>query len=455
MRMLSRRTMLSGMAAALASKPSLAGVAPYGATPSPRQFAWHQLETTAFLHFTINTFTDKEWGYGDEDPNLFQPTRFDADAIIETLAAANMRGVILTCKHHDGFCLWPTKTTERSVRASSWRNGQGDIVRDLAEAARRRNIKFGVYVSPWDRNSAFYGGPAYIEIYRRQLAELLTNYGPIFEVWHDGANGGDGFYGGAREIRTIDKRTYYDWNNTWALIRRLQPEAVIFSDVGPDVRWVGNERGIAADPCWATYDPIANDGGPASPGDVREKDSPTGTLHGSRWLPAECDVSIRPHWFWHERDTPRVKTPPHLADLYYKSVGRGANFLLNVPPNQDGLIDPVDAASLRAYGAWQRRTFDKPIASVKGAFLEAPLDASFNLVRVKEDIRYGQRVEAFEVEMQDGGDWKSIATSTSIGPRRIIRLDKPIAAHKLRLRITQSAAPAIISEFALFREAQL
>ena len=368
----SRRAFVSGLAGAAALPSFAAKPTAFGAVPSHRQLLWHQLETTAFLHFTINTFTDKEWGYGDEDPNLFQPAKFDADAIIDTLVSANMHGVILTCKHHDGFCLWPTKTTERSVKASSWRNGQGDVVRDLSAAARRRNMKFGVYLSPWDRNNAAYGTPAYIDIYRRQLTELLTNYGPIFEVWHDGANGGDGFYGGAREKRTIDKRTYYDWPNTWALVRKLQPDAVIFSDVGPDVRWVGNERGIAGDPCWATYDPVAADGGPASPGDVREKESPGGTKHGTKWLPAECDVSIRPGWFWHAQETARVKTPKQLTNLYYQSVGRGANFLLNVPPNRDGLIDAADAASLKTYGEYVRNTFGKPIAQASAKALAKP-----------------------------------------------------------------------------------
>ena len=461
--MFSRRIFLSGIAAGAAVVPFLnAKPTPFGALPSARQLAWHQLETTAFLHFTINTFTDKEWGYGDEDPNLFQPAKFDADAIVETLASAGMRGVILTCKHHDGFCLWPTKTTERSVKASSWRGGQGDVVRDVSEAARRHGLKFGVYLSPWDRNNAAYGSAAYIDIYRRQLTELLTNYGPIFEVWHDGANGGDGFYGGAREKRTIDKRTYYDWPNTWALVRRLQPDAVIFSDVGPDVRWVGNERGLAGDPCWATYDPVAMDGGPASPGDVREKESPTGTLHGTKWLPAECDVSIRPGWFWHASETARVKAPNKLVDLYYGSVGRGANFLLNVPPNRDGLVDPADAASLKAYGEYVRRTFERPVASASAHELGKPEivvevsgSAPFSVVRMKEDIALGQRIESVAVETWDAGEWKGLATATSVGPRRLIRLEKPVTAGKVRLRVTASAALPVVSEFALFREASI
>jgi alpha-L-fucosidase len=422
--MITRRTLL----ATAAALPALQEIGQAAALPVPsdRQLRWHELETTAFLHFTINTFTDKEWGYGDEDPNLFQPAKFDADAIVEPLADAGMRGVILTCKHHDGFCLWPTKTTEHRIR-------KGDIVRDIAAAARRKGLLFGVYLSPWDRNAASYGSPQYVAMYRAQLTELLTQYGPIFEVWHDGANGGDGYYGGARQKRTIDKRTYYDWPNTWALVRKLQPGAVIFSDVGPDVRWVGNERGIAGDPCWATYDPVGADGGPASPGDVREKESPTGHRNGSHWLPAECDVSIRPGWFWHERENARVKTPAQLIDLYYKSVGRGANLLLNVPPNRDGLLSAEDIASLKAFGQWRRKTFGKP----------APPGQPFNVIRLKEDIRQGQRIDKAVVEAFNG-EWKELAQTTSVGPRKLIRLEKPTTAERLRVK---AEAPAEIATF--------
>ncbi len=449
----------------------------YGAVPSSRQLRWHALETTAFLHFTVNTFTDKEWGYGDEDPNIFNPARFDPDSIVEALEAAGMRGVILTAKHHDGFCLWPTATTDHSIRNSTWRGGKGDVVGDLAAAARRRNLLFGVYLSPWDRNNPAYGTPAYLPIYRRQLTELLTNYGPIFEVWHDGANGGDGFYGGAREKRTIDKRTYYDWPRTWDMVRSLQPEAVIFSDVGPDIRWVGNERGIAGDPCWATYDPVAADGGPASPGDVREKESPTGHRHGSKWMPAECDVSIRPGWFWHERENARVKTPAQLIDLYYKSVGRGANLLLNVPPNRDGLLSPEDVAALKAFGDYRRKTFARNLAAgakvssgaralVEGRddrwwaadsltpelTIDLPRAETFQVIRVKEAIRFGQRIDRLAVERWDSGEWRTVAETTSIGPRRLIRLDQPVTATRLRLRVTEAAANPVLSEFALFAE---
>ena len=482
-----RRAFLAAASAGVAVRSLGAAVpAPYGAIPSQRQLGWHELETTAFLHFTVNTFTDKEWGYGDEDPNLFAPARFDADAIVEPLAQAGMKGVILTAKHHDGFCLWPTATTEHSVRSSEWRGGRGDVVREIAEAARRHRLAFGVYLSPWDRNSAQYGRPEYIEIYRRQLTELLTGYGPIFEVWHDGANGGDGFYGGAREKRLIDKNSYYDWPRTWELVRKLQPGAVIFSDVGPDVRWVGNERGIAGDPCWAAYDPVGADGGPASPGNVRESESPTGHRHGSRWLPAECDVSIRPGWFWHAAENPQVKSPEELITLYYQSVGRGATLLLNVPPNRDGLLAAEDMSSLRSFGAYRRATFAVDLAGGgrahassalagcpasnlldgrpdtywaaadsphgTGVIVDLPREVTFSVIRIREAIRFGQRIDAIAVDRFQDGDWRPLAAATSIGPRRLIRLEQPVTATRLRLRVTQASASPALTEFALFRE---
>ena len=358
---MTRRTLLKTPLAAAA--PLAPAPVPYGAVPSPRQLRWHQWELAAFLHFTVNTFTDREWGLGDEDPAIFNPTAFDANAIIDGLHAGGFQAVILTCKHHDGFCLWPTKTTEHCVRNSPWRGGRGDVVREISEAARRRGLQFGVYVSPWDRNNPHYGQLEYIHIYRQQLIELLTGYGPIFEVWHDGANGGDGYYGGAREKRIIDKQSYYQWPATWELIRRLQPEAVIFSDAGPDIRWVGNEKGIAGDPCWATFDPKGTHGGPGMPGDTKSDEAATGHRYGSRWMPAECDVSIRPGWFWHERENSLVKTPDELLDLYFKSVGRGAHLLLNVPPDRRGLLHENDLASLTAFGQRMRGMFRENVGA--------------------------------------------------------------------------------------------
>ncbi len=484
---LSRRSLLISTAAApWAYAASAAPPAPFGACPSPRQLAWHKREFYAFLHFTVNTFTNKEWGYGDEDPSVFNPTEFDADAIVEPLRDAGMKGVILTCKHHDGFCLWPTATTDHSVRSSRWRNGKGDVVRDISQAARRHGLDFGVYLSPWDRNNSAYGTPAYVPLYRRQLTELLTNYGPIFEVWHDGANGGDGYYGGARERRTIDKTAYYGWPTTWNLVRRLQPGAVIFSDVGPDIRWVGNEKGIAGNPCWATYDPVGEHGGPAAPGDVRAADSPTGTRHGSHWLPAECDVSIRPGWFWHEAENGRVKTPQALRKLYFESVGRGASFLLNVPPDRRGRLADPDIASLRQFGKDVRAMFAHNLAergrieatnvrarsarfapehllslaagywatddgvSQAGVTLTLPRPERVGLIRLREEIAYGQRIDSFSVEAETNGAWSEIARAESLGACRLFLLDKPVEAARFRLRILHAAAGPALREFSLY-----
>ena len=476
-------------AAARVADAAVAPPAPYGTLPSARQLGWHQLETYSFLHFTVNTFTDREWGNGDEDPAIFNPTEFDANSIVAALKAGGMKGVILTCKHHDGFCLWPTKTTDHCIRQSGWRGGKGDVVREIANAAQRHGLKFGVYVSPWDRNNAQYGRPEYVLTYREQLRELLTGYGPIFEVWHDGANGGTGYYGGANEKRTIDKTTYYGWPATWEMIRSLQPEAVIFSDVGPDIRWVGNEKGFANETCWETFDPVGTDGGPASPGNVRAKESGTGTQHGSHWLPAECDVSIRPGWFWHAKENDRVKTPAQLMELYYQSVGRGASFLLNVPPDRRGLPGENDAASLRGLGERLHATFEKNLAAgakitasnVRGkskAFrAENLLDGnpetywatddavttadvvaefrrpvSFNVVRLREDIRLGQRVDACTIDVWKDGAWQEFGRASSIGPCRLVRAKEPASTTRLRLRITGSSACPAMSELGVFAD---
>jgi alpha-L-fucosidase len=489
----SRRSFLFAAPAALAVGSSLFAnttpPAPYGALPSERQIGWSELEFYNFLHFTVNTFTDKEWGYGNEDPAIFNPTAFDADAIIETLKAAGSKGVILTCKHHDGFCLWPTKTTEHSIKHSPYKNGKGDIVREISDAARRHGLKFGIYVSPWDRSQASYGTPRYIRIYRQQLRELLTGYGPVFEIWHDGANGGSGYYGGANETRTIDKLHYYDWPDTWKLERELQPNAAIFSDVGPDVRWVGNEKGIAGETCWATYTPLSPNGGPGAPGDVVEAENTSGTRSGKYWMPAECDVSIRPGWFWHPAENDKVKTPRQLLDLYYKSIGRGASFLLNVPPDRRGRIYDTDAAALRQFGHALRTTFSSNLArgakasasnvrnndaaygpqklldgdrftcwatddsiTTPSVTIDLPRTVTFDLVRLREDIRLGQRVSEFAVEIWKDNTWSSFGQGTSIGLCRILRSQIPVTTRRVRVRITKSPVCPALSEVALFRE---
>lgn len=438
------------------------------------------MEFYGFLHFTVNTFTDKEWGYGDESPSVFNPTAFDADQIVQTAKAAGMKGLILTAKHHDGFCLWPSKFTEHSVKHSPWRNGKGDVVKEISEACRRYGLKFGIYLSPWDRNHKDYGKPEYITYYRNQLRELLTNYGPIFEVFLDGANGGDGYYGGARETRRIDRETYYDWPNTWALIRKLQPNANIFSDAGPDVRWVGNERGVAGETCWATLN--RND---FVPGRADEARLNRGDRPGTDWVPAECDVSIRPGWFYHEKEDNKVRTPEDLMDLYFSSVGRGGSFLLNLPIDRRGRIHENDVKSLlefrkhldqtfmtnlakgaRIIATNSRRQFspinliddsresywttDKDIAELVISFAKP---VTFNVVRLREYLPLGQRIEAFELDAWDEGGWKQFAKGTSIGSCRLTRSNY-ITTTKVRLRITQAAAPPALSEIGIFSERQ-
>jgi alpha-L-fucosidase len=458
---------------------------PYGPTPSPRQLAWQELEFHGFLHFCVNTFTDLEWGYGDESPAIFSPSAFDADQIVEAAHAAGMKGLILTAKHHDGFCLWPSRYTDHSVRNSPWRDGQGDVVREVSHACARRGLKFGVYLSPWDRNHAQYGlttdgRPGYLTYYRNQLRELLTEYGPLYEVWFDGANGGDGWYGGASERRQIDRTTYYDWPNTWQIVRDLQPDACMFSDAGPDVRWVGNERGIAGETCWSTMN--RDD---LLPGLADAQRLNVGDRPGTHWLPAECDVSIRPGWFYHAAEDERVRTPENLLDLYFQSVGRGAVLLLNLPPDRRGLVHEADFRALKGFRKLLDQTFAFNLSSRATATASTdtgarPLNAQNVLdsspetywyagdgvctpdlvvqfeepirpavIRLGEYLPLGQRVEAFAVDTWQQEDWQQVAQATSVGYQRLLRIQTPPTT-RLRLRITRAPVCPAISEFSLF-----
>jgi alpha-L-fucosidase len=456
--------------------------APYGPLPSARQLEWHALEFYGFLHFTVNTFTDQEWGYGDESPAVFDPTDFDADQIVETADMAGMEGLILTCKHHDGFCLWPSRFTEHSLKNSPWRNGRGDVVKAISDACQRRGLRFGVYLSPWDRNHALYAHPEYITNYRHQLRELLEKYGPIFEVWFDGANGGDGYYGGSRERREIDRTTYYDWPQTWQIVRDLQPQACMFSDAGPDVRWVGNERGIAGETCWSTLNRDDFVPGAADASRLNRGDRP-----GTHWLPAECDVSIRPGWFYHPSEDDRVRTPENLIDLYFQSVGRGASLLLNLPPDRRGRIHDNDVhaldrfrklldalfaidlarqAKIASATAWRDGARYGPNHTIDGCrdtfwyagdgfatpelVLAFDNPVCFDVVDLREYLPLGQRVEAFALDAWQDGRWTTVASGTSIGNRRLVRCEA-ITTRQIRLRITQSPVCPALAQVGLFR----
>ena len=446
-----RSLLLSALGAGWgAIAPAWALPAAAAALPSARQMRWHALETCAFVHFSINTFTGKEWGYGDESPAQFDPAGFDAGQIVACAKSAGLRGIVLTAKHHDGFCLWPSAYTEHCIRNSPYRGGRGDIVAEMAQACREQGLAFGLYLSPWDRNHPDYGKPAYVEYYRAQLRELLTGYGELFELWFDNANGGDGYYGGARETRAIDAASYYDWPATWRMVRELQPNAVIWGGAGSDIRWVGNEDGYAGDPCWATMDT----------GAFSVERNQSGVRGGAQWRPAEADVSIRPGWFWHAGEDDQVKTPSQLMRIYLQSVGRGAGLLLNLAPDRHGRIPPGDAASLRAWGALRQRIFSRDLAQdarrrQTGAelLLELPRDATFNLLRLRERLALGHRVSAYAVDVWQGGaarGWIEVARGSAIGYQRLLELPQPVTARRLRLRILAADAAPEISEFGVF-----
>ncbi|TFH36004.1 MAG: alpha-L-fucosidase, partial [Bacteroidia bacterium] len=339
--------------------------APFGATPSSRQLEWHRMQYYAFIHFGLNTFTDREWGYGDESPELFNPTDLDCRQWARVASEAGMEGIVITAKHHDGFCLWPSAYTEHSVKNSPWMEGKGDILKELRQACDEYGLKLGIYLSPWDRNHPQYGKPEYIEYYRNQLKELLSGYGEIFEVWFDGANGGDGYYGGAYEMRRIDNRTYYDWENTWEIVRKLQPGAVMFSDGGPDIRWIGNERGYADTTNWCTMK--SNSFYPGI-GGVNDQ-LVHGIEDGDIWLPGEVDTSIRPGWFYHQNEDERVKSVSSLVDIWYHSVGMNGNLILNLPVDRRGLINENDVRSLMGLKEYIDRAFSEELS--KGAVVTA------------------------------------------------------------------------------------
>jgi alpha-L-fucosidase len=453
---------------------------PYGPVPSERQLAWHDMQYYMFVHFTVNTFTDKEWGYGDEKESVFNPTELNCDQWAKVASEAGMKGIILTAKHHDGFCLWPSKYTEHSVKNSPWKDGKGDVLLELRKACDKYGLKLGVYLSPWDRNSAVYGTPEYIIYYRNQLRELLTGYGKIFEVWFDGANGGDGFYGGAREIRKIDNKTYYDWPATQSIVRELQPSAVMFSDAGPDVRWVGNERGIGSLTNWCLLNKDKMYPGGDFAGILGE-----GQEDGNYWVPAEVDVSIRPGWFYHQSQDSMVRSPENLMELYYSSVGRNCNLLLNVPPDRRGLLHENDVKSLLAFRKLLNAEFKKDIAlgkvvkasSFRGKGYEASnvtdddpetywatkdsesggdiiIDlgeaTEVNRILLQEYIKLGQRVQEFEVSAFNNGTWNKLMEGTTIG-YKVIRKFPLVNASKIKITISKSKACPLISNIKLYR----
>jgi alpha-L-fucosidase len=450
--------------------------APRLPVPTRQQAAWQRCETNLFLHFGVNTFTDREWGSGNEDPKIFNPGSLDALQWVRAAKAGGFKIVILTAKHHDGFCLWPSQYTTHSVKSSPWRNGNGDVVRELSEACKAEGLKLGIYLSPWDRHERTYGdSPRYNDYYINQLTELLTGYGPIAEVWFDGACG-EGPNG---------KKQEYDWERIRATVRKLQPDAVMFSDAGPDIRWIGNERGIAGDPCWSTIG-SGTVPYPGAPGEEIIRALQHGDPMGDIWRPGESDVSIRPGWFWHKGEDGKVRSVENLVDLYFKSVGRNSLLLLNVPPNNQGLLSDADARRLAEFRARLDRIFRANLAAgkavsasnsradapsfsaasvlddnantcwatddgVTSGWIEVDLGAptQFNVAMVQEAIELGQRVAAYHLEVRRGGLWKTIDSGTTIGHKRLDRFETVTAQH-VRLVVDKALACPAISSFGIY-----
>ncbi len=435
--------------------------------PTPAQQVWHDTEFYLFCHFGPNTFTNVEWGHGTEPEDVFNPTHLDCDQWCKVALAAGARGIVITAKHHDGFCLWPSAYSKHTVRESKWRNGKGDVLRELSEACKRHGLKFGVYLSPWDRNHPLYGTPAYNDLYANTLTELLTNYGELFEIWWDGANG-EGPNG---------KSQVYDFHRFEQIAARLQPNAVVFSDIGPGCRWVGNERGmIETETNWCTLDTTGFKRGlGAPPNDTLNR----GNENGAHWIPAECDVSIRPGWFYHPEEDDKVKNMGQLWDIYLHSVGRGANLILNVPPDRAGRIHPQDSLALTAFGEKIRNAWRANLASGKPVFydnkvhpvktltavqsnkkgpapgawqivLDLQQPTPFNTIRLEEDLSFGQRVQNFSIEVLENGQWREITRSTTIGSRKICSFPT-VEAQQIRVKILGAKSIPTLRRISIFR----
>ena len=478
-------------------------ISPNPVVPSANQVSYQQMELIGFIHFSINTFTDKEWGFGDEDPGLFDPMELDAEQWAATAKAAGMKQLTLTAKHHDGFCLWPSKYTEHSIKNSPYKNGKGDIVGEFVEACRKHGLKAGLYLSPWDRNHSGYGKPEYITYYRGQLEELLTQYGEISEIWFDGANGGDGYYGGANETRHIERETYYDWETTVRMVKEWQPDIMVFSDAGPDVRWVGNENGFAGETFWSIINTDSIVVGAANTAYLNRGDP-----DGKDWVVGQCDVSIRPGWFYHASQDSLVKSPEELVDIYYKSVGRNALLLLNLPPDKRGLIPENDVQVLKEFRKMLDETFrDNLLDTIscmayeidegKGKnnininnninnninkgfkkhrlnglldddfrtywvaqedrlpveiLIEFP-EAEFDVIMLQEPIWMGQRISGFSIFVPGDEGWKEVANGSTIGCKRLLRI-APVKASRMKIMIMDANNSVALSGIGLYNQKQ-
>ncbi len=444
---------------------------PYGATPTKQQVAWQKMEYYMFIHFGPNTFTDKEWGDGKEDPKVFNPSHLDAMQWAKTAKEAGMKAIIITAKHHDGFCLWPSKFSTHTVRESAWKNGKGDVLKELSEACKAYGLKFGVYLSPWDQNHPDYGTPKYNQLFANTLEEVLSNYGEVFEQWFDGANGGHG------------KTQVYDWPLFHSVVYKYQPNAIIFSDIGPGTRWIGNESGIMGETSWSTLNTKGFGIGKLAPA---QSVLNTGNENGEKWIPGEADVSIRPGWFYSPKTDNEVKTLSQLSTIYNSSVGRNANLLLNIPIDRNGLIHPNDSTRLMQLGKLIRDSFKDNLAKnqkvtasntrgnlrkfgtqnltdgnydtywaandgLKNAVLTLKLakQTEINRLVLQEYIPLGQRVRSFTVEYWDGAKFVQLDKQTTIGYKRILTFPN-IKTNQIRVTMEANASP-VISEMQVYK----
>jgi alpha-L-fucosidase len=454
--------------------------------PTEHQLELMKMETYAFIHFGPNTFQNQEWGYGNADTKIFNPTTLDCDQWVSVLKAGGMKGIIFTAKHHDGFCMWPSKFTDYSIKYSPYKNGYGDAVSELDDACKRNDMKFGIYLSPWDRHKASYGSDGYVEYYKNQLKELLLTHKDLFEIWFDGANGGDGYYGGANTTRQIDRQKYYDFPTLFSIVNELQPQIIIHSDGGPGNRWVGNEDGVAGQTNWA-FLTEAN----SIPAGINNYETVLGQgeINGTNFIPAEVDVSIRrPDWFWSTTNSSKVLTSEELVDIYYTSVGRNATLLLNVPVNIYGKIDDEDAKALADFRKIIDRTFESDLlkdATVTASNTRSDNFAAKNVVSdyydsywattddvtsgtltftfdkateinrfmIQEYIPLGQRIKAFKVEYtSDGTNWKDVncgESTTTVGYKRLLRFST-VSATGIRLRVTEARGTLCINRVAAY-----
>ena len=454
--------LVTGMAYSQQTAQSVNSLSPCGPVPTENQLWWQDLEMYAFIHYSMNTYTDQEWGFGNEDLQLFNPSDLDCRQWARVCKQAGMRGIIFTAKHHCGFCMWPSQYTEYSVKNTPWKQGKGDVVRELADACREEGLKFAVYLSPWDRNHPEYGRKEYVTYFRNQLRELLTNYGDIFEVWFDGANGGDGWYGGANERRTIDRTTYYEWPETYRMIRLLQPHCLIWNDGSDrgDLRWVGTEAGNVGETNWSLLN---------KDGEVTWNMLHYGLEDGDSWVPGETNTSIRPGWFYHETENAHVKSLSKLMDTYYKSVGRNSTLLLNFPIAPNGRIHPIDSLRGIAFNKMIHEVFKTDLADNakkhtknNETIIDFGKPTAFNRFVAEEDIRYGQRVKKFSLEAEINGKWQPLKDAlveqgdglTTIGHRRIICFPT-VNATRLRLTILDAKCQPVIKRTSVYLAPEL